>query len=130
MRTRREFITLLGGAAVAWPLAARAQQADRMKRLGVLVGLAENDPEAKARLAGFRQAFERLGWFEGRNRLSIIAMRLLVPMGSGARERTDCSAPRRDSYPGYAEQCCPQARDQYNSCCIRWQCRPDQFWFC
>jgi len=64
---RREFVALLGGAAFAWPLAARAQQPDRMRRIGVLVGSAEDDPEAKARLAGFRQGLERLGWSEGRN---------------------------------------------------------------
>ena len=64
---RREFITFLGGAAAAWPLAARAQQGGRMRHVGVLVGLAENDPEAKARFAGFQQGFEKLGWFEGRN---------------------------------------------------------------
>ena len=64
---RREFISLLGGAAAVWPLAARAQQGERVRRLGVLIGLAEHDPEAKARLAGFWQAFERLGWVEGRN---------------------------------------------------------------
>jgi ABC-type uncharacterized transport system substrate-binding protein len=63
---RREFITLLGGAA-AWPIAASAQQGGRMRHVGVLVGLAENDPEAKARFAGFQQGFEKLGWFEGRN---------------------------------------------------------------
>jgi putative ABC transport system substrate-binding protein len=63
--TRRQFITLLGGAA-AWPLGARAQ-AERMRRIGVLVGLAENDPEGKARLARFRQKLEQLGWSEGRN---------------------------------------------------------------
>ena len=64
---RREFITLFGGAAAAWPLAARAQQSERMRRIGVLGGFAENDPEIKARLAGFRQGLERLGWSEGRN---------------------------------------------------------------
>jgi putative tryptophan/tyrosine transport system substrate-binding protein len=64
---RREFITLLGGAAAAWPLAASAQQPDRMRRIGVLGGFAENDLEMKARLAGFRQGLERLGWSEGRN---------------------------------------------------------------
>ena len=67
---RREFITLLGGAAASsasWPLAVRAQQADRMRRIGVLMGLAENDPDSKARLTGFRQGLERLGWSEGRN---------------------------------------------------------------
>jgi ABC-type uncharacterized transport system substrate-binding protein len=63
---RRAFITLLGGAAVAWPLAARAQQ-DRMRRIGVLMGFAEDDPEAKARLAAFRQGLEKRGWSEGRN---------------------------------------------------------------
>ena len=60
-------LPLLGGAAAAWPLTASAQQSERVRRLGVLVGLAEHDPEAKARLAGFWQTFERLGWFEGRN---------------------------------------------------------------
>jgi putative tryptophan/tyrosine transport system substrate-binding protein len=64
---RREFITLLGGAAVAWPLAARAQQGEPMRRIAVLVGLAEDDAEMKARLAGFRQGLEKRGWLEGRN---------------------------------------------------------------
>jgi putative tryptophan/tyrosine transport system substrate-binding protein len=64
---RRELITLLGGAAVAWPLSARAQQPDRIRRVGVLMGLAEDDPDSKARLAAFRQGLEKLGWSEGRN---------------------------------------------------------------
>ena len=62
-----EFITLLGGvAAAAWPLAARAQQPNGMRRIGVLVGLAEDDPEIRARLAAFRQGLEKRGWSEGR----------------------------------------------------------------
>ena len=64
---RREFITLLGGAAAAWPLAARAQQPDRMRRIGVLLGIGENDPESKARLKAFRLGMRDLGWIEGRN---------------------------------------------------------------
>jgi putative tryptophan/tyrosine transport system substrate-binding protein len=63
---RREFIGLLGGAA-AWPLAARAQQADRVRRIGVLVGLSENDPGMKPRLAALRQELDTLGWVEGHN---------------------------------------------------------------
>jgi putative tryptophan/tyrosine transport system substrate-binding protein len=63
---RREFITLLGGAA-AWPLAARAQQRERMRRIGVLMNLAADDTEAQARLAAFQQGLEKLGWSEGRN---------------------------------------------------------------
>src|SRR5438874_10936954 len=64
---RREFITLLGGAAAAWPLAARAQQGGRMRRIGALTDFSEDDPEIKARHAGFREGLERLGWSEGRN---------------------------------------------------------------
>jgi putative tryptophan/tyrosine transport system substrate-binding protein len=63
---RREFISLLGGAT-AWPLAARAQQGERIRRIGFLQGLAESDPEAQARTAAFRRELEALGWTEGRN---------------------------------------------------------------
>ena len=64
---RREFITLAGGAAAAWPLAARAQQAERVRRIGVLITFAESDPEGQARLAAFREGLQKLGWIEGRN---------------------------------------------------------------
>ncbi len=64
---RREFITLLGGAAVAWPRAARAQQADRMRRVGVLWNLAADDPEGQARQRAFLQGLQELGWTDGRN---------------------------------------------------------------
>jgi ABC-type uncharacterized transport system substrate-binding protein len=64
---RREFITLLGGAAVAWPLAARAQQREQMRRIGALMNLAENDPEGQARNAAFLQGLQQLGWTDGRN---------------------------------------------------------------
>jgi putative ABC transport system substrate-binding protein len=63
---RRQFITLLGGAAT-WSVAARAQQPARMRRIGVLMGLAEDDPDTRARLGIFRQTLEGLGWSEGRN---------------------------------------------------------------
>ena len=64
---RREFITLLGGAAAAWPLAARAQQPDRVRRIGVLMAYPEDDLEAQAQFAAFRDGLQKLGWMEGRN---------------------------------------------------------------
>jgi putative tryptophan/tyrosine transport system substrate-binding protein len=64
---RRRFITLLGGAAVAWPLAARAQQSDRMRRIGVLVNLPADDPQAQVRNAALLQGLQELGWTVGRN---------------------------------------------------------------
>ena len=67
MMKRRDFITLLGGAAVAWPLAAKAQQPERMRRIGVLMSFAEDDQESKLGLAAFVQELWRLGWADGRN---------------------------------------------------------------
>jgi len=64
---RREFITLLGGAAAVWPFAARAQQGERMRRIGVLMNVAAADPEGQAQVAAFLQALQQLGWTEGRN---------------------------------------------------------------
>ena len=68
MIRRREFVTLLGGgAAAAWPLAARAQQAERIRRVGVLMNRAADNPDGQARLAAFQQTLQQLGWREGRN---------------------------------------------------------------
>jgi len=64
---RRDFITLLGGAAVVWPLAAQAQQSERRRRIGVLIQLVEGDPEGQKRLAAFREHLEKLGWRVGVN---------------------------------------------------------------
>jgi putative ABC transport system substrate-binding protein len=83
---RREFITALGGAAVAWPLAARAQQPDRMRRVGVLTSLAEHDAEARAWAAGFERRLLELGWTSGRN------LRLDYRFGLGAGERVTTAA--------------------------------------
>jgi putative ABC transport system substrate-binding protein len=64
---RREFIALLGGAAATWPLGARAQQPERMRRIGVLMGYAESDAAAQDQVAALRQELRKLGWEEGRN---------------------------------------------------------------
>jgi putative ABC transport system substrate-binding protein len=63
---RREFITVLGGAAAAWPLAARAQSGDRVRRIGVLIGLAD-DALSRSELAAFLQELQQLGWTDGQN---------------------------------------------------------------
>jgi putative ABC transport system substrate-binding protein len=64
---RREFITLLGGAAIAWPFAVRAQQADRVRRIGVLIGAVADNPDQQARVAAFQQGLQQLGWTDGSN---------------------------------------------------------------
>jgi ABC-type uncharacterized transport system substrate-binding protein len=67
MRSRREFVTLLAGAAATWPFGASAQQPERMRRIGVLTNLAADDPESQSRNAGFLQGLQELGWTVGRN---------------------------------------------------------------
>ena len=64
---RRQFISAIGGTAVAWPLAARAQQAERVRRVGMLVGIAADSPDAQVRYAAFLQELQQLGWVDGRN---------------------------------------------------------------
>jgi putative tryptophan/tyrosine transport system substrate-binding protein len=64
---RRQFITLLGGAAAAWPLAAHAQQPERMRRIGLLTSLNEGDPRAQAGYMTFRKRLQEFGWSVGRN---------------------------------------------------------------
>ena len=78
---RREFITLLGCAAAAWPLAARAQQTERMRRIGVLMPSAEDDPEGQSRLRAFMQGLQQSGWTDGRN------LRIDIRWGAGDAER-------------------------------------------
>jgi len=83
---RRDFITLLGGAAVALPIAARAQQTGRMRRIGVLIGPAESDPEGQTRAEALRQDLQKLGWTEGRN------IRIDYRWGTGEPDRAQASA--------------------------------------
>src|SRR5262245_64529489 len=64
---RRKFITLLGGAAAAWPVAASAQRPDRVRRIGVLMSYAADDPAGQARLLAFAQELAQSGWIDGRN---------------------------------------------------------------
>ena len=78
---RRDFIALISGAAAAWPLPARAQQGERMRRIGVLMNFAENDPVAQARVTAFLQVLQQLGWTNGRN------VRIDVRWSAGDPER-------------------------------------------
>ena len=79
---RREFITLLGGAAASWPLAARAQQPEQMRRIGVLTNLVADDHETQARVGAFLQGLQEFGWAVGRN------MRIEYRWGAGDADRT------------------------------------------
>src|SRR5262245_5028480 len=87
MSTRREFITLLGGAAAAWPIAARAQSGERMRRVGVLMYTTPDEPNSQARIAALAQGLEAAGWAVGRN------VRIDVRWSSGdlARLRKDAA---------------------------------------
>ena len=78
---RRDFITLMGGVAATWPLAARAQQGERMRRIGVLMNLSADDREGQARFAAFQQGLQQLGWSDGRN------ARFDIRWGAGDGER-------------------------------------------
>src|SRR5262249_55101748 len=84
MNTRREFITLLGGAAAAGPLAARAQQGDRVRKIGVLMGVAA-DEDGDARIAALREGLRQLGWIEGRN----LQMEVRLNAGDASRMRAN-----------------------------------------
>jgi putative ABC transport system substrate-binding protein len=91
---RRDFITLLGGATIVWPLAAGAQHTERMRRIGLLMGSTESDPESKSRIAALLEGLQQLGWTEGRNlridyrwtaaqALPIIFVLISDPVGNG-----------------------------------------------
>ena len=82
---RREFITLLGSAAVTWPLAAHAQQAEQMRRIGVLMTIAGDDSESLARLAALLQRLQELGWVDGRNMRMEYAGRPAAPTFARSR---------------------------------------------
>ncbi len=78
---RREFITLIGGATVTGPLAARAQQAENVRRVGILVPYSTDDQEAQQRVAAFRQALQDLGWSDGKN------LKIDIRWAGNARDR-------------------------------------------
>ena len=84
---RREFITLLGGAAATWPVAASGQQPDRMQRIGMLMGYAESDREGHAFVTAFRDGLQKLGWTEGHN--IRIDTRWAADRDADARQRCD-----------------------------------------
>src|SRR5262245_3162499 len=84
---RRDFITLLGGAAAAWPVTARAQQRERMRRIGILTAQAESDPAIKGHLAIFAKGLYSFGWSEGHN------LRTEIRMADGDAGRLNAHAP-------------------------------------
>jgi putative tryptophan/tyrosine transport system substrate-binding protein len=92
---RREFVALLGGAmATTWPLATRAQQPERMRRIGVLMLYPENDPEGQLRATAFRQGLQKLGWVVGRNVQIDSNGASAMPIGYDPSPRRSCDCRR------------------------------------
>ena len=100
---RREFITLLGGGAAAWPLAARGQQGERMRRIGVLIPLNADDKVAQDRIAMFVQGLKELGWIEGRN------VQLDIRLGAGVATTLKFAHPMK-SLPFFSSTAIVRAR--------------------
>ena len=96
---RRDFITLLGGAAAAWPLAARAQQPRRMRRIGVLTPFPADDAEGHARLTAFTQAVQQSGWTVGQNVRMTIAGALAIPQLCASMQPNWSRLSRTSSWP-------------------------------
>src|SRR5436190_23096223 len=98
---RREFITLLGGAAAAWPLAVRAQQSEKVRRIGFVHDYVGSDPEGQRQAAAFREALRKLGWVDGENvQIDYRSLPLIT---------TCCAAMRRRSCPLGPTLCSRQA---------------------
>jgi putative ABC transport system substrate-binding protein len=90
---RRDFIALLGGATAAWPLAARAQRTESMRRIGVLMPHSEDDPLRRAELAAFIQRFAELGWNGGRNvQIAFVTLLLTLTWRRGPRRSWSASS--------------------------------------
>jgi hypothetical protein len=98
MIQRREFLALFGGTVAAWPLAARAQQPENVRRIGVLSGAAKDNPDLQARLAAFQQVLQQLDWTDGRN------VRIHYRWGAGSAEGgIGCAGAGR--HPGHRPDC-------------------------
>jgi hypothetical protein len=95
--TRREFITLLGGAAAVWPLAAHTQEAQRIRRVGIITGVGESDPDTLARHEAFRRSLQQLGWIEGRN-VRFDFGHLVTSSERVSLDRQRCQAPWENGY--------------------------------
>ena len=124
---RRDFIKTVAGSAVAWPLAARAQQPDRMRRIGVLMGFAESDREGQAFVAAFREGLQKLGWAEGRNiridyRWTALDKALIQQFVEGTR----CAAARPHSYAKHARHRGAATTNTYHPHRFRARCRSDR----
>ena len=100
---RREFIAVMGGAA-AWPMTARSQQSEQMRRIGVLMNAVAGDPQGQARIAAFQQTLQQLGWSEGRNVWSIASPALRDAGGAGdsRQSRTMTRGQKRELAGGAA----------------------------
>ena len=125
---RREFITLLGGAAVAWPIAAQAQQAERIRRIGVLMSLAEGDEEGQQWLAIFRRELRDLSWTDRRN-LNIQYRWAAGNLETARVHAAELIALKPDVVlgPEHDRPNRAEGADQYHSACVCERNRPSWF---
>ena len=127
---RREFITLLGSTVAAWPFAVRAQQPERVRRIGVLMALSANDAEGQARVAAFLQGLQELGWSVGRN--VIVDIRWSAGNNADTRKYGGIGRTRAGCHPGKRQRgCCAIGRDDPHRSDSVYDCRRSSWcWLC
>ena len=130
MRRREFIVTFLGGAVAASPLAARAQEPNRVRRIGALMSFAESDQEGQARFAAFRESLRSLGWIERRNIVVEVRWATSAEVDTGVRKGTCRPATRTYSFGNNPYYCVSTAANTHYSPCLCECLRSGRQWLC